>query len=264
MEALPGLPKSTRRLRLRFPWWIVGAIVVAAAAYIAGALHKDVAEWYESYRIERRAMNYLAAPGQSAFRRLYNQARNQWTVDFGAAGTAAGERAVEYGRRFTPDDVAGPDYKARVSGGDDAVLFLHARANAKGQRLVVLNVEDTVDHSMLYFIASAYQAGMGKVPATKVEEKHIIFNYRTRLDGWPVRHDFGVNLYSGQPDPNDPSRFSVKYDCDNPAGSGYIDFHLKDDDTIEATVRDGPEKGWLSPEEFDGTARGRKIGYDLQ
>jgi hypothetical protein len=45
-------------------------------------------------------------------------------------------------------------------------------------------------------------------------------------------------IYGGQPDPNDPSHFTIRYEVDE--GSGTIDGWLQADDQVRFKIRDGP------------------------
>lgn len=209
-------------------------------------------------------MTYLSAPGQSAFRRRYLKEGDRWIAEVDAAGAAANDRADTYFSPFVPEGFGWNELRTRVRVGG-CPIFLHERTNTRGRRLVIVYAEDTVDSSLLYLVARAFRpgsSGANSEPAfsSAGEANHILFGNCKRLSGKIVRCSFAVNLCSGQPDPSDASRFSVKYDCENPSGSGYIDFHLKDDDSIEANVRDGPGKSWLSPEEFERQEKGPAKG----
>jgi hypothetical protein len=47
-----------------------------------------------------------------------------------------------------------------------------------------------------------------------------------------------LRLFAGQPDPNDDSHFTIRYEVDNQPGT--IDGWLQADDTIKLQIRDGP------------------------
>ena len=61
------------------------------------------------------------------------------------------------------------------------------------------------------------------------------------LEDFDLPPDQPLKLYAGQPDPNDRTHFTIRYEA---AGQeGIIDGWLKDDDTVRLVVRDGPGKG---------------------
>ena len=51
-----------------------------------------------------------------------------------------------------------------------------------------------------------------------------------------------LRFYSAQLDPNDPSRFSIRYEMDGKTGT--IDGKLEDDATLSLKLRDGPATQW--------------------
>jgi hypothetical protein len=71
-------------------------------------------------------------------------------------------------------------------------------------------------------------------PATLTEQATIRFDPGFDLN-IPVRADVPLSVFAGQPDPTDPSRFTIDYLSGTVRKR--IDGVLKDDDTVELKVR---------------------------
>jgi hypothetical protein len=116
-------------------------------------------------------------------------------------------------------------------------LFLHGRRRPDGQRRVVWV-------SLGYLSGTPYRFQLeadGYVPATIARPAQRLPNvYADPLPvdaaGKPPR------LYAGQPDPNDESHFTMAYEFESEGRSGVIHGWLRDDDTIDFDVQEGPPK----------------------
>ena len=79
-------------------------------------------------------------------------------------------------------------------------------------------------------------------PRNPLSGPRLLDNGLSIFDSGMLRRDQAGTLrfFAGQPDPADPSHFTVQYEIDGAPGT--IDGWLKGDDTVRMEVRDGPAK----------------------
>ena len=144
-----------------------------------------------------------------------------WTAYEAAALRVAGARG------FTGTGGPNPAFS-------ETLVFLHRRRSPAGRQRVV-----AVRCLPLYLTsASVLQAFQ---PVVVEPAKLWPLSSRPLLregefhGGYPV--DAAVQVFGGQPDPADPSHFTIAYTVNGQPG--VIDAHLRDDDTVRLQVRAG-------------------------
>jgi len=106
------------------------------------------------------------------------------------------------------------------------LVFLHERVTPSGDKQLVAVVLTGYSRRNLQFDAGLSAADRCSIYTTPVDIEHL---------------DTGLlRLYAGQPDPADPSHFTIGYDMNGKPGT--IDGWLENDRSVEIQVRDGPLK----------------------
>jgi hypothetical protein len=133
------------------------------------------------------------------------------------------------------EGVGVPKAREMVEGSDGwgvwANVFLHSRTRPSGgERLVTVDLVNITSSLQIQirFVTSASRSGSlygqpWRDPATL---------------GMPFEQNDSFRLHAGQPDPADPSHFTIEYEINS--GSRTIDGWLQDDDTVKLKVRNGP------------------------
>lgn len=123
-----------------------------------------------------------------------------------------------------------------VAGFSEDALFLHGRRRPDGAQRVVWI---TMGYIRTTKLELRLQANV-LIPATLGRPE-----WRTQhlpIDA-PLPHDGSGKLpriYAGQPDPNDESHFTMKYEFDDSLPAGVIHGWLRDNDTVDLEVQEGP------------------------
>ena len=121
-------------------------------------------------------------------------------------------------------------------------VFMYARSAPGGAaRLVVVKV-DSERSWRLRFPPRGTAPSDHLFTTTVVRPATLLSGPVVTLDHWnppPGPPDFGdLTFFAGQPDPADPSHFTIDYQT--PAGRGTIDGWLQGDDTIKFRATSGP------------------------
>lgn len=122
---------------------------------------------------------------------------------------------------------------------NDHISFLHQRRSPSGNtRLVVIgDLFNSINYDTC--VPTGF---FGRSPP--IENESILFGvtpllldaYDTNGDGIADR-PFHLRVYAGQPDPNDQSHFTIRYEIDNQ--KDIIDGYLQDDGSVKLTCRAG-------------------------
>jgi len=123
----------------------------------------------------------------------------------------------------------------------NGTLFLHERATPSGQRRLVgvdLRLTWTPQYTIVAADLRLYAPGGILHSPRKISIANSFFISRS-WGGEPIdllRPDYGreISVYPGQPDANDPSRFTIPYEIDDRRGT--IVGRLLDDDRVDLTV----------------------------
>jgi hypothetical protein len=114
-------------------------------------------------------------------------------------------------------------------------LFVHARRRPDGQKRLVwvsLGYESTKPLRFRLEFDGVIPATIGR-PARRLPH--------TPADPLPVdAAGKPPRLYAGQPDPNDESHFTIRYEFEAEGRGGVIHGWLRDDDTIDFEINEGP------------------------
>jgi hypothetical protein len=133
----------------------------------------------------------------------------------------------------------------QLDGSPHFPVFLHERRTPDGERRLVIV---TVRFGAMVAIGAGERIGLtaavihpGALFSAPVVSRHSAgecypFSRGRGSDLTPRR----LRLYAGQPDPSDPSHFTIGYDINGEAGT--IDGWLENHDTVRFAVRDGPAK----------------------
>jgi hypothetical protein len=132
-----------------------------------------------------------------------------------------------------------PEYGTPPFADETFVMFLHARsAGNKPARLVALiggwHAEFDGVELESYVSEKAYLRPGRALTGGPGEPRGTVLHIRSP-DKSPI-----LRLFAGQPDPDDSSRFTVRYQSS--AGDGTIEGRLTGDDTVMLRVLDGPMK----------------------
>jgi hypothetical protein len=133
-----------------------------------------------------------------------------------------------------------PAYVAPPQG---ATVFLHERTGRTGRRQLVIVTRFPV-HDVPFMYAFGLNvmligpAGIASGP-THQYPPPVAFSWLSDMTRPPTD---GLRLYAGQPDPADPSRFTIRYDLSG--RSGEIEGRLKDDGQgVSLRITSGPAIG---------------------
>lgn len=122
-----------------------------------------------------------------------------------------------------------------------AILFLHERSNASGkQRLVCVEITQSRLKAPVQFPNAAT---VGRYifrttvvqPATYLSPPKLLSErLEQSIEGWPWP-PFGLTVFGGEPDPKDPSRFTISFQ--SACTTRTIDGQLMPDDSVKLEVR---------------------------
>lgn len=127
-----------------------------------------------------------------------------------------------------------------------ATVFLHERTSPAGHRRIV-----GVDVFGYDVVAPAPTARVIRLmwgiyhPSSRPQTARADNEWHWYID---CRPEDRLRLFAGQPDPSDPSHFTIGYDYNG--APGVIDVHLQDDDTLRLVPDRGtgggpdPRGGW--------------------
>jgi hypothetical protein len=127
------------------------------------------------------------------------------------------------------------------TGGPSAIIFLHERISPAGHRRLVYvsYAPGTLDFQPAFIEGYNYDTSAAS-PATWTSP----LSYASRfyaidvLSGYP-RVPPLVRVYAGQPDPNDPAHFTIRYQIWGQEDT--LDGRLQDDDQVTLTPRHMPQ-----------------------
>lgn len=221
LEYAPNEPGAGRRRALRIALWVGVAIV--AVLFFARALPDAwrtarVLEW------QRRAMADLAPPDQTV---AVYEPNSQ--ADWLRRGL---HRSTVPNLLFRPD----PAWEGltRTCGEtlfrDWPILFLHERRNAHGSRLIVVSWGPSGDFnsdSTFSVWAAVYAPGTWRANPSLLSQMRL-------FDGFVSDRSRTV-YHAGQPDPSDPSHFTIT--CESDGSPSTVDGWLEDDDTVKLELR---------------------------
>ena len=116
----------------------------------------------------------------------------------------------------------------------EALVFLHRRRSPGGTERVV-----AVRGLPLYLTSASVLQALQPVTVEQAElwplTSRPTLHEAEFPGGFPVEAD--VQIFGGQPDPADPSRFTIRYTVNG--SPGMIDGRLADDGTVSLVIRDG-------------------------
>jgi hypothetical protein len=156
-----------------------------------------------------RCLNHVEAPSRIVFS--------------GAALTAKSDADWErFYNAFSPP-----------GGRHGAIVFVHELRRTDGSARLVA-IEADIQRG---FTSGALEPVPVRFDSTVIEPGGVLGRPQLRSNGsWLSPLDITVRLHAGQPDPADPSHFTIAFDYDN--RSGTIDGWLQGDDTILLELRD--------------------------
>lgn len=208
-----GRPTGTRRRVIRIVTWVTIAVAVGYCARRWGPEAWTRTRYLYS---QRQCQIYSPPADQVVFdsdpgRVAGLTARIDYTAASGGAVRVPPTEWINYaGTRFAP--VHRP------------VLFLHERQTPSGQRLIVmLSLTDPTSLTMVYNSGFTYAITTSGTWSTAHQLTHHRGQTGLGDRAGPLR------IYAGQPDPNDPTHFTVRYE---EAGEttilhGYINDHAR-------------------------------------
>jgi hypothetical protein len=128
-----------------------------------------------------------------------------------------------------------------IAGSPEAIIFLHERTSPAGHhRLVGVNYGPEATTFQPAFLEGYNYYTFAGTPATWT--KPITFARRffviDIISGFPI-HPPLVRIYAGQPDPNDSSHFTIRYQIWGQ--EDVLDGRLGDDDQVTLTPRHSPQ-----------------------
>jgi hypothetical protein len=236
--ATPGAPPARRELgyaparpgerRGRVARRVALALLAAAAVTAAGW-------WHEPVLAHARLLNWQRQCGNHAFGRGAVVASSKgpggttaaavpayWAAYEAAAGRAAGMTGFAAGAGG-PGPASGP-----------TLAFLHGRRSPAGHERIV-----AVRCVPLYLTSAsvlrAFQPVTVEPAAAWPPSGRPVLREGEFRGGYPV--SAAVEVYGGQPDPTDASRFAIGFSVDG--RPGVIDGDLRDDGTVRLRVRAG-------------------------
>ena len=243
-----GLAPPQRRKRL-----VRGALVLAGLVLIAAGWQWGSVAWNRLPILywQRQCLRYTATPDQVVYEeypsqvpRLLSEGYVRYTLMRGGkpdptpATTFAA--AAPFPRCWSRLTALVPPKSALPGSGSGAILFLHERTSPRGNRRLVC----------LRYFPETYSFCTQFIEAYNVEENIVTPGTLTSLpqtalhprsvdvtSGFP-RHPPLVRIFAGQPDPNNPARFTIRYQMWGQ--EDLLDGLLDDADQVTLTPRKPP------------------------
>jgi hypothetical protein len=120
-----------------------------------------------------------------------------------------------------------------ASHGSGGVLYLHRGQTPSGaERLVVVALEYRISNVLAF---ECWELSLAS-PITEIGHRSNTYHLPVTFDA----SDKPLRLYAGQPAPNDPSRFTIRYDLDGQRGT--IEGWVSEGGSVSLEVKDGPAK----------------------
>jgi hypothetical protein len=123
-----------------------------------------------------------------------------------------------------------------------AVIFLHERISAAGhRRLVCVRYWPEGDSFSAQFVQALNCDTFTVTPGTWSQPPVLIpKGWRYDVETWWPRKPPLVRIFAGQPDPNDPAHFTIRYQIWSQ--EDVLDGRLLDDDRVTLTFRNVPQE----------------------
>jgi hypothetical protein len=233
-------PKRGKQIRLAFGICVLVVLLLVGGVF-AWVKVKTYLYFRGVYRAaladQQKCMNFTAPPDKVMYEEDPVSADKVLTsggTDYRRVQkqSGVGFQLLVFGHRY-----------AMPFGTEDALVFLHERS-AKGgtPRLVAIDYvhADAFDEANTkkerIFFSNVWDVANGsKLP----QRFHMFSNAGVPLLA-KLHKGQKLRLYAGQPDDDDPSHFTIRYEVEHQ--SGMIDGWLQADDTVKLQVRDGPAK----------------------
>lgn len=225
-------PRKRRDWRWRLFRWAICLLVVAGALLYCG--RRWGPGWWKRaqfLRVERECMDYTAPPDLVMFTTDPDEGKRL------AATAGYKNPRLALGVWYVP-----PLWKEYPHGGwEPGPAFLHRRSRPDGQeRLVAIDMSGHLRGGALNFYVRLI------VPATWRRDTEVKREGQPYLSMGLYGAD-RVRVFAGQPDPDNPSHFTIGYTLNGVPGT--IDGWLLDDDTVSLR----PREGWYVPDEDLGS-----------
>ena len=135
-----------------------------------------------------------------------------------------------------PPGVAHPTALAAIGAAHERFAFVHGRCGPAGEkRLVSVTVVANEAAAMLYLAARCEPpAPLWLARPQRITSSDAQIALPSRAGGETAR----LQVFAGQPDPHDPSHFTIGYAFNDRRGT--IDGWLLDRDAVKLEIRDGP------------------------
>jgi hypothetical protein len=175
-------------------------------------------------RLQRNCLTFTAPPGQIAYDETPDAAALLNRPGYRQVGVGARTGARLIGWQPVEFTQFWPLVRHPTAKGNGAVLFLGERVSPKGNRRLVYLAGDPLSMSSAGRLVpfEAYEVELGTwntnpIPRNGLAQIMIEFS---EIRGQPLR------IYAGQPDPKDPSHFTIDYEIAGRRGT--IDGYLRD------------------------------------
>lgn len=262
-------PRPSRRKR----WFvcILGLLLLGTAAL--GAWKWGLPYWrqWQYLRIQRRCLAHTLPPNTVVYEDESTRAATLIAQggDYLAMPARPADSLIP-----TVQHVAGyhPRFLRQLSDASGSppnrtvVLFLHERRSASGnRRLVRVTMAAGWEFSdRLWRLGRSLDTGQCYSLASWAPGSTMVAMCRYGYFEGEYTAATSLRFFAGQPDPNDPSHFTIAYELRWPYEEqwhkGTLDGWLRDDDTIDLRVRSGP----LRRQDTDGEPPAIPPPYSLQ
>jgi hypothetical protein len=218
-------PLPWRRRKMVRRWLVAVLVVLSAVVWAPGFWNRVQVLWWQ-----RQCLAYVAPADQVVYDdgpaalQLLSGAGMTRSRTVGSSRTMVAARTVKCWdglKQFVPTGKSG------------ALLYLHRGRNASGaERLIV------VEFNYRHYYQLDFDC-WDLSPANPV----TALGLRSNADTFPMPFDAGdkpLRFYAGQPDPNDPTRFTIRYDLDGKTGT--IEGCVNDSGSVSLVAKDGPAR----------------------
>lgn len=232
----------SRRSYRRLARWACLAVAVVLLALAAAHWLPRLEAHFRALRAQSELLGHQWPAGQPVWEEDPPQVRSLLYANMGYA-----RRHVRNPRPngFTAATRTVLGLDALGTGTGDCTPFVHGRSVPGGPpRLVVVHGHMITWEGFVSFSRGTRSAGFGRDMNLSVEvlqlgsvgrAPRVLRNQPAELVLKLNDHD-RLRLYTGRPDPADPSRFTIDFDCNGVRGT--IDGRLLGDDTVTLTPRD--------------------------
>jgi hypothetical protein len=221
-------PLAWHRRRGVRRWVVLGLIALVGVWCGPGLWHHARVLWWQRY-----CLNYSAPVGQVVYDDgpgagdlLGQGGMTHPNVAWSSRATVAARQVACWDRLRELIDRSDP------LRGRSGILYLHEGRDAQGKRQLVVVALDWRSSEQLSFSAWTPEPA---TPLSTLSYRSSGFHYSLPFDAG----DKPLRFYAGQPDPHDPSRFTIRYELDGQPGTieGSID-----EGSVWLDVVDGPAK----------------------